>query len=37
LPTSYFEKRWGGAWRDTDKEFWKTFRESLRARDKGKK
>ena len=34
LSTSYFEKRWGGAWRDTDKEFWKTFRESLKAREK---
>jgi len=34
LPTSYFEKRWGGAWRDTDKDFWNTFRESIRARDK---
>ena len=34
LPTSYFEKRWGAAWRDADKEFWKTFKESLKARDK---
>jgi DNA-binding NtrC family response regulator len=34
LPTSYFEKRWGGAWRDADKEFWRTFKESLKARDK---
>jgi hypothetical protein len=34
LPTSFFEKRWGAAWRDTDKEFWKTFKESLKARDK---
>ncbi|MBW2617031.1 MAG: response regulator, partial [Deltaproteobacteria bacterium] len=22
LPSSYFEKRWGAAWQDTDKEFW---------------
>jgi CheY-like chemotaxis protein len=34
LPTSYFEKRWGAAWRDTDKEFWETFRRSLKARRK---
>jgi len=33
LPTSYFEKRWGAAWRDADKEFWRTFKESLKARD----
>jgi len=32
LPTSYFEKRWGAAWQDTDKEFWESFRESIRAR-----
>jgi DNA-binding NtrC family response regulator len=34
LPTSYFEKRWGAAWRDADKEFWKTFKESLKSRGK---
>jgi DNA-binding NtrC family response regulator len=34
LPSSFFEKRWGAAWRDTDKDFWKAFKESLRARDK---
>jgi CheY-like chemotaxis protein len=34
LPTSYFEKRWGAAWRDTDKEFWESFRRSLKARRK---
>jgi len=32
LPSSYFEKRWGAAWRDTDKEFWETFRRSIRSR-----
>jgi DNA-binding NtrC family response regulator len=32
LPTSYFEKRWGAAWRDSDKEFWTTFKESLKAK-----
>jgi hypothetical protein len=34
LPSSYFERKWGAAWQDTDKEFWKTFRESLKARKK---
>lgn len=32
LPSSYFERKWGAAWKDTDKEFWNTFRESLKAR-----
>ena len=32
LPSSYFEKRWGAAWQDTDKEFWESFRASIRAR-----
>jgi DNA-binding NtrC family response regulator len=32
LPTSYFEKRWGAAWQDTDKEFWDSFRASIKAR-----
>ena len=32
LPATYFEKRWGAAWQDTDKEFWDTFRASVRAR-----
>ena len=32
LPSSYFEKRWGAAWQDTDKEFWDRFRASIRAR-----
>ena len=32
LPSSYFEKRWGAAWQDTDKEFWERFRASLRSR-----
>ncbi len=33
LPPSFFEKRWGAAWQDTDKEFWETFRASVRTRD----
>ena len=32
LPSSYFERKWGAAWQDADKEFWNTFRESLKAR-----
>lgn len=34
LPSSYFERKWGAAWQNTDKEFWNTFRESLKARKK---
>lgn len=33
LPPTFFEKRWGAAWQDKDKEFWETFRASIRARD----
>jgi DNA-binding NtrC family response regulator len=32
LPSSYFERKWGAAWQDTDKEFWERFRVSLRSR-----
>jgi DNA-binding NtrC family response regulator len=32
LPSSYFEKRWGSAWKDTDKEFWDKFRSGLKSR-----
>jgi DNA-binding NtrC family response regulator len=32
LPTSYFEKRWGAAWQDTDQKFWERFRASIKAR-----
>jgi len=34
LPQSYFERRWGAAWKDTDREFWDTFRASLKKRQK---
>lgn len=34
MPTSYFERRWGAAWQDTDKQFWETFRNSLKSRPK---
>lgn len=35
LPSSYFEKRWGAAWQDTDEEFWEKFRAGIRARQSG--
>ena len=34
LPLTYFEKRWGSAWKDADKDFWDTFRASLKSRKK---
>jgi len=34
LPSSYFERRWGAAWRDNDKEFWERFKVSIRERKK---
>ena len=37
LPSSYFEKRFGAAWRDKDKDFWDTFRASLKSRSTPKK
>ena len=32
LPISYFERRWGAAWKDTDRQFWDTFKASLKAK-----
>ena len=32
LPTSYFDRRWGAAWKDTDRQFWETFKAGLKAR-----
>jgi len=32
LPTSYFERRWGSTWQNADKDFWETFKASIRAR-----
>ncbi len=34
LPTSYFERRWGAAWQDTDKDFWDKFRAGIKERRK---
>ena len=32
MPESYFEKRWGAAWKDTDRQFWETFKAGLKAK-----
>lgn len=32
LPASYFERRWGAAWKDNDRQFWETFKAGLKAR-----
>jgi DNA-binding response OmpR family regulator len=32
LPSSFFEKRWGAAWQDEDKEFWEQFKASIKAK-----
>lgn len=32
LPSSYFEKRWGAAWKDADRDFWDKFRKSIKIR-----
>ncbi len=36
LPSSYFEKRWGAAWKAVDKDFRNQFRESIKARSRKK-
>ena len=35
LPSSYFEKRWGSSWKNTDKDFWETFKAGLKSRKSG--
>jgi DNA-binding NtrC family response regulator len=37
LPSSYFEKRWGAAWKNSDRDFWNKFRESIKTRDSKKR
>ncbi len=32
LPKSYFEKRWGAAWKDKDRDFWDTFKAGLKGK-----
>ena len=34
LPASYFERRWGAAWKDNDREFWDKFKANLKSRKK---
>jgi DNA-binding response OmpR family regulator len=36
LPSSYFERRWGAAWKDRDKEFWERFKASIESWHSGK-
>ncbi len=36
LPSSYFEKRWGSTWKNSDRAFWNKFRESIKTRDSKK-
>ena len=37
LPSSYFERRWGAAWKNVDREFWNQFKENIKARNSEKK
>ncbi len=37
LPSSYFEKRWGAAWKKVDKDFRNQFKENIKARNSEKK
>ncbi len=32
LPTSYFERRWGAAWKDVDRNFWDRFKAGIKSR-----
>ncbi len=34
LPSSYFERRFGAAWQDNDKEFWESFKQGLKSKGK---
>ncbi len=36
LPSSYFERRWGAAWKAVDKDFRNQFRENIKARSQKK-
>lgn len=35
LSSSYFERKWGAAWKDQDKEFWKKFKASKKDNKSG--
>ena len=30
LPSSYFERRWGAAWKDKDRDFWEQFKAGIK-------
>ena len=32
LPSSYFERRWGAAWKDKDRDFWEQFKAEIQNR-----
>ena len=32
LPSSYFERRWGAAWKDKDRDFWDKFKAGIKER-----
>jgi len=32
LPKSYFERRWGAAWKDKNRDFWDKFKASIKAK-----
>ena len=36
LPTSYFERRWGAAWKDKDRDFWDRFKTSIKEKKSDK-
>ncbi len=37
LPTSYFEKRWGAAWQDEDRDFWEQRKAGIKSKRAGRK
>ena len=37
LPSSYFERKWGAAWKDEDRNFWDQFKAGIKARHSKKK
>jgi len=32
LPSSYFERRWGAAWKDKDRDFWEQFKAGIKEK-----
>ena len=35
LPTSYFERKWGAAWKDKNRDFWDKFKVSIKTKKSG--